>query len=187
MGGEGFLPGFSEQLVGMQIGEEREIEVQFPEDARDDLAGKTAKLVVRLQEIKVRVVPEFDDELAKEVGEFDTLEELRADARKRLEEAAANDAATELESSVIKLATDAATVDIPEVMIEQEIEQMQRELQLSLAQSGLRLQDYLEMNDMTEEQLKRTFAPARISGSSRIWCWKRSAGRRVGSDRSRSG
>lgn len=159
VGGEGFLPGFSEQLVGMRIGDEREIEVQFPEDARDDLAGKQAKFLVRLQEIKTRIVPELDDELAKEVGEFDTLDEMRADARQRLEEAAANDAAAELESSVIKLATDAATVDIPEVMIDQEVEQMQREFQLSLAQSGLRLQDYLDMNDMTEEQLKADLRP----------------------------
>lgn len=159
VGPGGFLPGFSEQLVGMKLGEEREIEVQFPEDAREDVAGKTAKLVVRLQEMKVRVEPELDDELAKDLGEFDTLEELRADARKRLEDAAAADAAMELESTVIKLATDAATVDIPEVMIEQEIEQMERELQLSLARSGLRLQDYLEMNEITREQLTEDLRP----------------------------
>lgn len=159
VGGEGFLPGFTEQLVGMKIDEEREVEVTFPEEAREDLAGKQAKFVVRLQEIKERIVPELDDELAKDVGDFDTLEELRADARKRLEEAAANDAEVELESTVIKMVTDGASVDIPEVMIDQEIEQMKQEFEYSLLRSGMRLQDYLEMNDLTEEQLEADWRP----------------------------
>ncbi len=143
----------------MKIDEEREVEVTFPEEAREDLAGKQAKFVVRLQEIKERIVPELDDELAKDVGDFDTLEELRADARKRLEEAAANDAEVELESTVIKMVTDGASVDIPEVMIAQEIEQMKQEFEYSLLRSGMRLQDYLEMNDLTEEQLEADWRP----------------------------
>lgn len=159
VGGPGFVPGFSEQLVGMKIGEEREIEVEFPDGAREDLAGKTAKFVVRLQEMKVRVVPELDDELAKDVGDYENLDELRADTRERLEKAAADDAAVELEASVIKMAADGASVDIPDVMIEQEMEQMERELQLSLARSGLRLEDYLEMNEMTREQLADDLRP----------------------------
>lgn len=157
--GDAFLPGFAQQLVGMKVGEEREIEVEFPEDAREDLAGKPAKFVVRLQEIKVRVVPYLDDELAKDVGEFDTLEEMRADARRRLEEAAAADAAAELEAALIQRVTDAATVDIPQVMIDQEIQQMMREFEFNLAGSGWRLQDYLEVNGLSEEQLADDFRP----------------------------
>lgn len=156
---EAFVPGFAQQLIGMKPGEEREVTVTFPEDAREDLAGKEATFSVRLQEIKVRVVPELDDELAKTAGDFETLEELRADARRRLEEAAAEDAASELEARIIERVTDAAAVDIPEVMIEQEIEQMIQEFRFNLAASGWRLEDYLEVNKMTEEQLAEEFRP----------------------------
>lgn len=159
MGGDGYIPGFAEQLVGMKIGEEREIEVTFPEDYREDLAGKQATFVVKLQEIKTRIVPELDDELAKDIGEFETLAELREDARKRLEETAANEAEVDLEADIIKKVTDAATVDIPEVMIDQEVEQMKQELEYNLLRSGLRMQDYMEMNDLTEEQLEADLRP----------------------------
>lgn len=165
VGAEDFLPGFTEQLVGMKIGEEREVEVRFPDNAREDLAGKQAKFRVRLQEIKTRIVPELDDELAKEVGDFETLEELRADARKRLEEAAASEAEVELEATVIRMAADNASVDIPEVMIDQEVEQMKQELEFSLMRSGLRLEDYLKMNNLTEEQLR---ADLRLGAEQRV-------------------
>lgn len=165
VGAEDFLPGFTEQLVGMKIGEEREVEVRFPDNAREDLAGKQAKFRVRLQEIKTRIVPDLDDELAKEVGDFETLEELRADARKRLEEAAASEAEVELEATVIRMAADNASVDIPEVMIDQEVEQMKQELEFSLMRSGLRLEDYLKMNNLTEEQLR---ADLRLGAEQRV-------------------
>jgi len=158
-GGGSFLPGFAEQLVGMSVGEEREITVRFPDNARQDLAGKEAKFVVRLKEIKTRVVPELDDEFAKDVGDFETLAELRADVRKRLEEAAQREADVDLEAALIRMAADNATVNIPEVMIEQEIELMKQELEFSLLRSGLRLQDYLQMNNLTEEQLKADLRP----------------------------
>src|SRR5690606_22275141 len=93
------------------------------------------------------------------ICDFETLEELRADARRRLEEAAAEDAASELEARIIERVTDAAAVDIPEVMIEQEIEQMIHEFRFNLAASGWRLEDYLEVNKMTEEQLAEEFRP----------------------------
>lgn len=157
--GGGFVPGFSEQLVGMKIGEEREIKVTFPENAREDLAGKEAKFIVRLQEIKTRIVPELDDEFAKDVSDFETLEELRDDARRRLEQAAQSDAEMELEAAVIRMVADNASVNIPEVMIEQEIQLMKQELEFSLLRSGLRLEDYLKINNLTEEQLKADLRP----------------------------
>ncbi len=160
VGGDGYIPGFAQQLVGMKIGEEREIEVTFPEDYREDLAGKQAKFVVRLQEIKTRVVPELDDELAKDIGEFETLAELREDARKRLEETAANEAEVDLEADIIKKVTDAATVDIPEVMIDQEVEQMKQELRVQLAAQRLAHARLLwRSTSLTEEQLKRDLRP----------------------------
>src|SRR5690606_36537603 len=85
VGDEGVLPAFSDNLVGLAPGEEREFEVTFPEEAREDLAGKTAQFRVQLQEIKQRRVPEADDEFAKDVGDFETIADLRADRRRRLE------------------------------------------------------------------------------------------------------
>lgn len=152
IGAGAFVPGFEEQLVGMAPGEEREIEITFPEDYREDLAGKPATFRVKLHEIKERRVPDLDDEFAKDTGQFDTLEEMRADFRRRLEETAAEQADEQLRVAVLKQVADDAQVDIPQVMIEQEIEQMQREMQLNLAQSGIGWEHFLQMSELTEEE-----------------------------------
>lgn len=157
IGGGNFVPGFEEQLVGMAPGEEREIEITFPDDYREDLAGKQAMFRVKLSEIKQRKLPELDDEFAKDTGQFDTLEEMRADFRSRLEKEAADRADADLRQDLLKQVTDAAQVDIPDVMVEQELEQMLREFRLNLAQSGIPWEHYLQMIETDEAGWKERF------------------------------
>lgn len=154
IGAGGFIPGFEEQLVGMAPDEEKEIDVTFPEDYREDLAGKPAKFRVKLLEIKERQVPDLDDEFAKDTGQFDTLEEMRADFRTRLETAAAEEADNGLRSALVTQVSEAASVEIPEVMVDHELEHMVREMQLNLAQSGIPWEHYLEMLETTEDDWK---------------------------------
>lgn len=152
IGGGRFVPGFEEQLIGMTPEEERDIEITFPEDYREDLAGKPATFRVKLLEIKERRLPDLDDEFAKDTGQFDTLDEMRTNFRNRLETSAAERADDELRADLLKQVSEEAQVDIPAVMIEQELEQMQREMQLSLAQSGIRWEHYLQMSETTEDE-----------------------------------
>ncbi|HEY8497467.1 MAG TPA: trigger factor, partial [Limnochordales bacterium] len=153
VGDEGVLAAFSEQLVGMAPGEEREFDLTFPEGAREDLAGKTARFRVRLLEIKQRRVPAADDEFAKDVGEFETIAELREDRRKRLEEAAEWAADAEMRDKLLELAVNNAQVELPEVMVEQELARMKDEFEYSLWARGLTLERYLQASEQTEEQL----------------------------------
>lgn len=158
-GGPGFIPGFTEQLVGLPVDEERAIELEFPEDYQEDLAGKPVTFKVTVKEIKELRVPELDDELAKDAGEFDTLAEMKADARRRLEEAAAEEAESELRNEATLAVAELVQIDVPEVMIESELEQMEQELRMNMAQSGLRLEDYLAMNEQTMEDLHGDLRP----------------------------
>lgn len=154
IGSGSFIPGFEEQLIGMAPEEEREIELNFPEDYREDLAGKPVTFRVKLLEIKERHVPELDDEFAKDTGQFDTLDEMRADFRTRLETAAAEEADNQLRAQVAERAAEAAEVEIPDVMVEHELEHMVHEMQLNLAQSGIRWEQYLQMLETTEDDWK---------------------------------
>ncbi|MFS8665113.1 MAG: trigger factor [Limnochordales bacterium] len=160
VGGEGVLPAFSEQLVGMAPGEEKEFELTFPDQARDDLAGKTARFRVKLHEIKQRRVPEADDEFAKDVGDFETIADLRADRRRMLEEAAERAAEADMRDALLELAVKGAEVDVPPVMVEQELARMRDEFVFSLWQRGLTLERYLEVSEQTEAELEERMRPS---------------------------
>lgn len=160
VGDEGILPAFSEQLVGMAPGEEREFDVTFPEGAREDLAGKTAKFRVRLLEIKQRRVPEADDEFAKDLGEFETIAQLRDDRRKRLEEAAEQAAEAEMRDKLLEQAVNNAQVELPPVMVERELVRMKDEFEYSLWARGLTLERYLQASEQTEEELLERLRPS---------------------------
>ena len=122
-----FIPGFEEQMVGMNVGEEKDITVTFPEQYHsEELAGKEAVFHVKVNAIEETVLPEADDEFAKDVSEFDTIEELRADKRKKLEEAAALRAKNQRENELIEKACANASVEIPEAMIERQMDQLAR-------------------------------------------------------------
>ena len=145
LGSGTFIPGFEEQLVGAVAGEERDVKVTFPEEYHSaDLAGKEAVFKCKVHEIKEMEKPELNDEFAKDVSEFDTLEELKKDSREKLEKAAASKAEYETKNAVLEKVYEANEIDIPDVMVEEQIDEMMREFDQQLRYQGLDLEKYFE-------------------------------------------
>lgn len=145
IGSGSFIDNFEEQLIGASVGEEREVKVTFPENyGKEELNGKEALFKVTVKEIKVKELPTLDDEFAKEATEFETIDEVKADIKKKLDESNELKAKRETEEAVISAAIDASTIDLPEVMIEKEIDVMVKDLENRLKYQGLTLDQYLE-------------------------------------------
>ncbi|MBR4110979.1 MAG: trigger factor [Clostridia bacterium] len=146
IGSGAFIPGFEDQLVGMKIEEEKEIEVTFPEEYfSQELAGKPATFKVKLNEIKMKELPEIDDEFAKDVSEFDTLAELKEDVKEHIQEENEKRAKFEEEEEAIKAVLDKTEVEIPRVMVDNEIDGYIKDLETRLSYQGLKLDMYLDM------------------------------------------
>ena len=151
IGSNTFIPGFEEQIIGMKIDEEKDINVKFPEEYfSKDLAGKDAVFKVKLHEIKKKELPEVDDEFAKDVSEFDTVKELKDSIKEKLEEQNANKAKYETEEEAIKAVCDNTKIDIPSGMVESEIDNMIRDIEQRLTYQGLNYAQYLQMMGKTE-------------------------------------
>ena len=145
IGSGSFIPGFEEQLVGAKVGEEKEVNVKFPEEYHSaELAGKDAMFKCTVRSIKHKELPEIDDELAKKVSTFQTLDELKADIRKNLLENAEKKAENDQKTAVIEQATENITVDIPAVMIDNRVTSMIQEMAMRLEQQGMKLEQYLQ-------------------------------------------
>jgi trigger factor len=158
VGSNTFIPGFEEQLVGMKPGEEKEIQFTFPEEYHaKDLAGKDATFKIKLHEIKRLNLPELDDEFAQDVSDFDTLEELKADIEKNLQEKAQREKEEYVRNTLVELAADKATVDIPEVMIETEMDYMLKQFEQRLMYQGLNLELYTQFTGQSVEDIKAQF------------------------------
>ncbi len=141
-----FIPGFEDQLIGKNIADDVDVKVTFPEEyGKEELNGKEAIFKVLVKEIKVKELPTIDDEFAKDISEFDTLEEYKNDLRNKLEESAKNKAERDNEESVIQAVVGNATVDVPNVMVEKHIDAMARDFDMRLRYQGLDLQRYLEI------------------------------------------
>ncbi|QNU67658.1 trigger factor [Ruminiclostridium herbifermentans] len=154
-----FIPGFEDQLIGKNVGEEVDVNVSFPEDyGKEELSGKPALFKVTIKEIKFKELPTVDDEFVKDISEFDTLDEYKADLRNKLEENAKHKAEHEDENNVIKQITDNATVDIPEVMVQNQIDAMVKDFDMRLRYQGLELRKYLEIMGMDYEGFRGQFA-----------------------------
>lgn len=150
-----FIDNFEDQLVGLKVGEEKEVNVNFPEQyGREELNGKPAKFEVKIKEIKVKELPALDDEFAKEVSEFDTVDALKADLRTKLEEANKNREKMEYEEAVIEEVCNRAEVEIPEVMIEKEIDMMLKDLEMRLGYQGLDLASYYQYTNSSEAKVR---------------------------------
>ncbi|NHA42811.1 trigger factor [Staphylococcus schleiferi] len=151
-----FIPGFEEQLVGLKVGEEKEVEVTFPEEYHaEELAGKPATFKTKINEIKTKEVPELDDELANELdSEADNVEQYKENLRKQLTEQKETDAENLQKEEAITIATDNATVDIPEAMIKTEEDRMVQEFAQRLQQQGLNLETYFQISGQSEEDLR---------------------------------
>ena len=145
IGSNSFIPGFEDQLVGAKIGEERDVNVKFPEEYHaKELAGKDATFKCTIRSIKTKELPAIDDELAKKVSKFETLDELKADIRKNLTENAERKAENDRKAEALETASKNITVDIPPVMVDNEVTRMLREMEMRLAQQGMQLEQYLQ-------------------------------------------
>ena len=151
-----FIPGFEEQMVGMNVGEEKDITVTFPEQYHsEELAGKEAVFHVKVNAIEETVLPEADDEFAKDVSEFDTIAELRADKRKKLEEAAELRAKNQRENELIEKACENAAVVIPEAMIERQMDHILNDIRYRLSMQGISLEDYCKYTGTSIEDMRK--------------------------------
>ena len=170
IGSNTFIPGFEDQIIGMKIDEEKDINVTFPEEYfSKDLAGKEATFKVKLHEIKKKELPELDDEFAKDVSEFDTLDELKASIKEKIEEENKAKAKYETEEAAIKAVCDNVELEIPSGMIETEIDNMVRDIEQRLMYQGLKLEQYLQMMGKTEADMRKEFEEqAKISVKSKL-------------------
>jgi len=156
IGSGSFIPGFEEQLVGLATGEEKDVEVTFPEEYHaDNLAGKPATFKVKIHEIKAKELPALDDEFAKDVDdEVETLDELKAKTRSRLEETKKTDAENDLRETLIEKASENAEIDIPEAMVDAELDRMVREFEQRLQMQGMNLELYFQFSGQDEAALR---------------------------------
>ena len=163
IGSGSFIPGFEDQVIGMKIDDEKDVNVKFPEDYfSKDLAGKDATFKVKVHEIKKKELPELDDEFAKDVSEFDTLEELKNSIKQRLINENAQKAKYEKEDAVMKVVTSEMKADIPEGMVEVEIDNMVKDMEQRMSYQGLKLEQYLKMLNKTEAEFRKEFEPQAI-------------------------
>lgn len=155
IGSGSFIDNFEEQLVGVAVGEKKEVKVKFPEAyGKEELNGKDATFEVTVKEIKVKELPELDDEFAKEVSEFDTLAEVKEDISKKIKENNDAKAEREFEDAVIGAAIEKATIDLPSVMVEKEIDNMLKDLEERLKYQGLTLDQYMEFTGNTVDKMR---------------------------------
>lgn len=158
LGSNMFIPGFEEQVAGMNIGDAKDISVKFPENyGSSDLAGKDAVFAIKLHEIKKKELPALDDEFAKDVSEFDTLTEYKADIKKRLAEANAKRSDAEAENSLIEKIAESSEVEIPDAMIQTAIDEQIQQFEYRLMYQGMKLDDYLKMIKLTREDLRKEY------------------------------
>ena len=160
LGSHSFIPGFEEQVAGHSEGEEFTIEVKFPEDYHsEDLKGADATFNVKIHAIKTEVVPAIDDEFAKDVSEFDTLAELKADIRKNKEEKVAKDNKAAFENETVRAVCDNCEIDIPQSMIDNEVEQMAQDQNARMSSQGIELSMYLQYLGQSMEEFKKSLEP----------------------------
>ena len=153
LGSHSFVPGFEEQVVGMKAGDEKDLDITFPEDYHADLAGKAVVFKVKVHEVKAKEVPELDDEFAKDVSEFDTLKDLKADLKKQITEERQKDADRAFEDAVMEQAAANITAEIPDAMVENQCRQFLDNFKMQIAQQGIPYEQYMQITGMDEAKL----------------------------------
>jgi trigger factor len=163
IGSGSFIPGFEDQLIGAAVGQEKDVNVQFPEEYQSkELAGKKALFKVKVNMIKRKEFAPLDDEFAKDTSDFATLEELKADIREKLTAMAEKKAEDDYQNNIIAKAVENASVEIPPVMIDQRIEQMFSDFEQNLAYQGIDMQGYMQYVNRTESDLREQFRPQAV-------------------------
>ena len=159
LGSGHFVPGFEEQIVGMSAGEEKDINITFPEDYHADLAGKPVVFHVKVNKVTVTSVPALDDEFAKDVSEFETLEELKADIRAKAEEQAEKQAKSAFENAAVEKAAENTTVDMPKALVDSELDTQMERFAYQLQMSGYSMEQYAKMMGGDMNSLRNAFRP----------------------------
>lgn len=163
IGSGAFIPGFEDQLIGKELNEETEINVTFPEEYHaSDLAGKEAVFEVKIKAIKEKELPELDDEFASEVSEFETLEEYKADIKEKIRSRKKEEANTERENKLVDLAVENAQMDIPDAMVEEQVQQMTEEFAQRLSYQGLSMEQYLQFSGMDAQKFADDMRPQAV-------------------------
>ena len=158
LGSGSFIPGFEDQIVGHSAGEEFDVNVTFPEEYQaKELAGKDATFKIKLHEVKYKELPELDDDFAKDVSEYDTLDELKDSIRKGIQANHEKQADQKVENDLIDQVVSNMKADIPDAMIESRIEELVQDFQYRISQQGLKLEQYLQYMGMTMDQFKEQF------------------------------
>ena len=160
LGSGQFVPGFEEQIVGMTAGEEKDIDITFPENYHADLAGKPVVFHVKLNKVTVTNVPEQDDEFAKDVSEFDTLEALKADIRAKAQEQAEKNAQSAFENAAVEKAAENTTVDMPKALVEAELDTQMERFAYQRQISGYSMEQYAQMMGGDVNTMRNAFRPA---------------------------
>jgi trigger factor len=160
LGSGQFVPGFEGQIVGMIAGEEKDIDITFPEDYHAELAGKAVVFHVKLNKVTATNVPELDDEFAKDVSEFDTLDELKADIRAKALENAQKQADSAFENAAVEKAAENVTVDMPAALIESELDNQMDRFGYQLQMSGYSMEQYAKMMGGDVSTMRNAFRPA---------------------------
>ena len=160
LGSGSFVPGFEEQIVGMSAGEEKDINITFPENYHDDLAGKAVVFHVKVNKVTETVVPAMDDEFAKDVSEFDTLDALKADIRAKAMERAQKNVQNEFETACIAKAAENTTVELPNALIERELDTQMERFAYQLQMGGYSMEQYAKMMGGDVKTMRNAFRPA---------------------------
>ena len=160
LGSHSFIPGFEEQVVGMSAGEEKDIDVTFPEEYHEELAGKPAVFHIKCKEVKESILPELDDEFAKDVSEFDTLAEYKDSVRKNLQETREKSVERNFREAVLEKAAENITVEIPDAMIEEQHEIMINDYANNLMNQGIELEQYIAMMGMDMDTFRMNTRPS---------------------------
>ena len=159
LGSGSFVPGFEEQIVGMSAGEEKDIDITFPQDYHKELAGKAVVFHVKVNKITVTIVPAQDDEFAKDVSEFDTLEALKADIRAKALEKAQKQADSAFENAAVEKAAESTTVDMPNALVEKELDIQMERFGYQLQMSGYSMEQYAKMMGGDVNTMRNAFRP----------------------------
>ncbi len=159
LGSGQFVPGFEEQVVGMNVGEEKDLDITFPENYHEGLAGKAVVFHVKLNKLTATITPEQDDEFAKDVSEFDTLEELKNDIRTKALENAQKQIDSAFENAAVEKAAENATVEMPKALIESELDNQMERFAYQLQMSGYSIEQYAKMMGGDLNTMRNAFRP----------------------------
>ncbi len=160
LGSGTFVPGFEEQIVGMSAGEEKDIDITFPENYKEDLAGKPVVFHVKVNKVSVTNVPALDDDFAKDVSDFDTLEELKADVRKNLEAKRTESIESAFKNAAVEKAVENMTVEMPSALVEQELDRQMENFAYQLQMNGMSVEDYAKMMGGDLSGMRNAMRPA---------------------------